>query len=72
MGWRVGNRFLGVQPKCRPGVLYYLPFLLFDQPPRHDEDRVADFISAKRDTAGGYIEQWCGARAIEPVLRMLV
>ena len=32
-GLRIRDRFLGIQPKCRPGELYYMPFLLFDQPP---------------------------------------
>ena len=68
MGMRVRDRFLGVQPKCHPGVLYYLPFLLFDQPPRHDEDRVEEFIEAKRAVADEYIQRWCRERSIEPVL----
>ena len=51
MGFRIGDRFLGVQPKCRPGELYYLPFLLFDQPPRHDDEAVARFIEAKSEVA---------------------
>ncbi|MBM4398345.1 MAG: 7-cyano-7-deazaguanine synthase [Deltaproteobacteria bacterium] len=47
MGVRVGDRFLGVQPKCRPGELYYAAFLLFNQPPGHDEERIAAFIEEK-------------------------
>lgn len=51
LGLRIGSRFLGVQPKCRPGELYYLPFLLLNQPPKHDEEAVAAFIEAKREQA---------------------
>jgi len=59
MGIRIKDRFLRVQPKCRPGELYYLPFLLFDQPPKHDEDRVAEFIEEKRALAAAYIQEQC-------------
>jgi len=68
MGLRIRDRFLGVQPKCRPGELYYLPFLLFDQPPRHDEERVAEFIDAKREVARAYIERTCRERGLPTTL----
>ena len=64
MGLRVGDRFLGVQPKCHPGELYYLPFLLLNQPPRHDEERVAQFIEDKREAAHRIIVQQCQQRNI--------
>lgn len=64
MGLRVLDRFLGVQPKCRAGELYYLPFLLFDQPPAHDDDQVAEFIERKAEVARRWIEQQCAARGI--------
>jgi len=47
LGPRLGDRFLGIQPKCRPGELYYLPFLLLGAPPDHAEERVAAFIDEK-------------------------
>ncbi len=59
MGLRIKDRFLGVQPKCHPGELYYLPFLIFDQPPAHDEDKVASFLDEKREVARAYIERRC-------------
>jgi hypothetical protein len=65
MGFRVGSRFLGVQPKCRPGELYYLPFLLFNQMPRHDEDRVAAFLEEKREVAAAWVAERCAAEGIE-------
>ncbi len=66
MGLRVLDRFLGVQPKCRAGELYYLPFLLFDQPPAHDDDQVADFIERKTATAKDWIERRCAELGISP------
>ena len=59
MGLRVGDRFLGVQPKCRPGELYYLPFLLFGQPPRHDPDRVAAYLDEKAADAHAWVAAEC-------------
>ncbi len=65
LGLRVGSRFLRVQPKCRAGELYYLPFLLFDQPPLHDEDKVTAFIEEKRAVAGDLIRRRCRALGME-------
>lgn len=62
MGLRIGNRFLGIQPKCKPGELYYLPFLLLNQPPKHDEARVADFIREKREVARAIISEQMGRK----------
>jgi len=59
MGWRIGDRFLGVQPKCRPGELYYLPFLVLNQPPKHDEEKVSLFLREKRKLAHEYISRKC-------------
>ena len=47
MGFRIGDRFLGVQPKCRPGEIYYMPYLIFHQPPKHDEMQIALYIREK-------------------------
>jgi len=63
MGVRIRDRFLGIQPKCRPGELYYLPFLLLNQPPKHDEEAVAAFIEAKREAAHRYIAAARAGRA---------
>ena len=64
MGLRIGDRFLGVQPKCHPGELYYLPFLLLNQPPKHDEEQVARFIEDKREAAHRIIVKQCRQRNI--------
>ena len=55
MGLRVGDRFLGVQPKCIPGELYYLPYLLFNKAMSHKEDLVSKFIERKIVLADRYI-----------------
>ncbi len=65
MGLRIGSRFLGVQPKCRPGELYYLPFLLLNQPPKHDEEEVAAFLREKREVVRAVITEWRETRACE-------
>ena len=64
LGLRIGDRFLGIQPKCRPGELYYLPFLLLRQRPRHDEDRVLEFLAEKRELAERIIAERCGQLGI--------
>lgn len=48
MGIPVRDRYLGIQPSCIPGELYYLPFVLLGRRPDHPEDRVAAYIEAKR------------------------
>jgi hypothetical protein len=65
MGIPIRDRFLGVQPKCKAGELYYLPYLLFNQPPKHDEHVVASFIRDKTPTVRDYLAR----RGIEPVKR---
>lgn len=65
MGFRIGSRFLGIQPKCRPGELYYLPFLLFNQPPVHDEDKVTAFLEEKGRAADAHLAEWCRRQGIE-------
>ncbi|MDP8255008.1 MAG: hypothetical protein P9M14_04610 [Candidatus Alcyoniella australis] len=51
MGFKLGlplmGRRLSSQPACRPGELYYLPFLLLGQPPQHAEQTVRRFIEDK-------------------------
>jgi hypothetical protein len=56
-GIRIKDRFLGIQPVCRPGLIYYLPFLLFNQAPDHQEETVARFIEHKIRLAVSWLEQ---------------
>jgi len=48
MGIPLLDRYLGIQPSCIPGELYYLPYVLFNKAPGHDEETVARYISEKR------------------------
>jgi hypothetical protein len=45
----IGNRFLGIQPRCIPGELYYLPGVLLNRFPVHCEKDVYRFINSKLD-----------------------
>lgn len=56
MGLQIGDRFLGVQPKCKPGELYYMPLLLRGTPPAHNEQDIARYIDQKIDWARTYID----------------
>jgi len=64
MGIRVKDRFLGVQPTCRAGEIYYLSFLLLDQPPRHDDEKVQRFLRERRAMAREVIEAYCKERGV--------
>ncbi len=64
MGMRILDRFLGIQPTCRPGELYYLPFLVLNQPPKHDEEKVARFIELKSEVAHAHVARVCAERGL--------
>ena len=49
MGIPILDRYLGIQPSCVPGELYYLPYILFNKTPGHDEETVARYIASKRE-----------------------
>jgi signal transduction histidine kinase len=48
MGIPLRDRYLGIQPSCVAGELYYLPYLLLKRPPRHPERMVAEYITSRR------------------------
>ena len=56
MGLQIGNRFLGVQPKCIPGELYYMPYLCFNKAMEHEKPLVTKFIKEKKEFADTYIK----------------
>ena len=64
MGFRMGipirDRYLGIQPSCIPGELYYLPYILFNKDPGHEENTVAKYISEKRQQLDEHIEKTTG------------
>jgi len=57
-GLPVGDRAFFIQPRCIPGELYYLPFVLLGQAPRHDEETVGRFIRDK----GAQLDAWLTTR----------
>ena len=57
-GIRIGDRFMGIQPVCIPGELYYLPYLLFNKPLNHDEKNVCSYIHDKLKHARTYIDTY--------------
>ena len=64
MGIRVKDRFLGIQPSCRAGEIYYLSFLLLDQPPKHDDEKVQQFLNERKEMAREVIHAYCEERGI--------
>ncbi len=56
MGIRVMDRFLGIQPKCIPGEIYYMPGILFHKFPNHCEKDVYRFIREKEKVIDEYIK----------------
>jgi predicted subunit of tRNA(5-methylaminomethyl-2-thiouridylate) methyltransferase len=62
MGIPVRDRYLGVQPSCIPGELYYLPYILFNKTPGHEESTVARYIESKRPLVDRYVANATGRR----------
>lgn len=58
MGLQIRGRNVGIQPSCYAGLIYYAPFLLFHQPPRHDEDAVARFLDERGERAHRWVRRW--------------
>lgn len=54
-GFQIKDRFMGIQPVCIPGELYYLPYLLLHTPLHHDETVVNNFIQHKVQLAHSLI-----------------
>ena len=60
LGLRIGDRFLGIQPTCKPGELYYMPYLLRGSDPIHPEEKIAAYIDEKLDWARRTIDKLGG------------
>ncbi len=65
MGIQIMGRNVGIQPSCYAGLTYYLPYLLFNKPPDHDEANVARFIRDKGATTRELVGEWFAARGRE-------
>jgi predicted subunit of tRNA(5-methylaminomethyl-2-thiouridylate) methyltransferase len=57
MGLRINDRFLGIQPRCIPGELYYLPYLLFNKALNHEKPLVIQYFKKKQEIADRYIKE---------------
>lgn len=58
MGFRIMDRFIGIQPKCMAGEIYYLPNILFRNPPKHDNSEVLRFFRRKINIIEKYIKNY--------------
>jgi hypothetical protein len=58
LGIPIKDRFLGIQPRCIPGELYYLPYLLFNKALEHEKTIVTQFIKKKQEIAERHIEEY--------------
>lgn len=58
MGIPIKDRFIGIQPRCIPGELYYMPYLLFNKALDHEKPLVVQFIKKKQEMAERYIEDY--------------
>lgn len=65
MGFPVRDRYLGIQPSCIPGELYYLPYVLFNKSPGHQEKMVARYIASKRKMVDEFVRDAEGKRRLE-------
>lgn len=59
LGWfRVMDRFIGIQPKCLAGEIYYLPNILFGSKPKHDNSQILKFFKRKNDLVESQISTY--------------
>lgn len=65
MGIPILDRALGIQPRCLWGEIYYLPYLLFNKPPKHDEFSTAKFIEEKQELVRKYIHDYFASKGQE-------
>ena len=62
--FRVMDRFIGIQPKCFAGELYYLPNILFKRKPKHDNYQIKIFFNRKRELVERTIEKHFESKGI--------
>jgi hypothetical protein len=65
MGVQVMDRHLCIQPTCVAGELYYLPYLFFNKPVKHDEDLVSRFIDVKSRIARDLMAEYFRGRGVD-------
>lgn len=58
MGIPIMDRYLGIQPRCIPGELYYLPSILFNKNPYHQDKYVYNFFRNKQSIISKCIKNY--------------
>ena len=65
MGVQVMDRHLCIQPTCIAGELYYLPYLFFNKPVKHDEELVSRFIEVKARVCRQLMAEYFRAKGVD-------
>lgn len=65
MGVQVMDRHLCIQPTCVAGELYYLPYLFFNKPVKHDEDLVCKFIDVKTRLCRDLMSEYFAGQGVD-------
>lgn len=64
MGIPVLDRYLGIQPRCIPGELYYLPSILFNKSPYHQDKHIYSFFRSKQPIINDYVNNYFKNKSI--------
>lgn len=66
MGWfRILDRFIGIQPKCLAGEIYYMPNLVFGTKPHHENNEILSFFQRKSKIVEDYIKDYFNKQNID-------
>ncbi|MEE2829966.1 MAG: hypothetical protein VX498_12320 [Myxococcota bacterium] len=65
MGVQVMDRHLCIQPTCVAGELYYLPYLFFNKPVKHDEETVSRFIEEKVAICRALMQEYFAEKGVD-------
>ena len=65
MGVQVMDRHLCIQPTCLAGELYYLPYLFFNKPVKHEDEVVSRFIEEKVARCKQLMSGYFAARGVD-------
>ena len=65
VGVQVMDRHLCIQPTCLAGELYYLPYLFFNKPVKHDDMAVSRFIEEKVSLARKLMQSYFAEKGVE-------
>jgi hypothetical protein len=65
VGVQVMDRHLCIQPTCLAGELYYLPYLFFNKPVKHEDSTVSRFIEEKVTLCRGLMTDYFANKGID-------